>query len=154
MISDDRDREITLSEIELLKCVRSTEYRKWLDRYENERDNPFVDKAKEGYEKSLYDENVHSNAGLKKYLTYFPNGKYAEKARITISRNTQISEDNKAEFRKNLENIGCVIIFVLFAGVFILCMCNGLSFAESIATTATIAPLGYGIMKLTEQKKK
>lgn len=135
-------------EIDFIKCTTWQDYSNFCHKYRQYSNNALFIKAFERYD-DLYFSKHRSASGYEKYLQRFPNGRHSLDAQLGIYQH----EEAKAARGETIENIGCLVIFVIFAATMIICMAVGhLTFMEAIYTQGILVPLYYFINKFTAKK--
>lgn len=137
-------------EIDFLKCATWKDYKAYCEKYSGCDDNRFYQKAREQYDDLFY--SAHTSAsGCRKYLEVFPHGRHWAEAYHTV----QVAEENSKQRGETLENVGILLIVVIFVGSMIALMVGAdLTFIESLCVQSAFVPLYYTINRLTENKKK
>lgn len=143
--------EITLSEIALLKCHKSKDFKKWLDAYGHISNNPHKPIAKQKYEDAYYREH-QTLSGCRKYLKKFPNGKYIAEAQSKIPILEAKKKFRDRVWDERIENIGYAINAIIFLSVLLYpVIAEGWSIGESFMAAGALLPLYYGIRSLTRK---
>lgn len=146
-------QQISESEIALIKCTSSKDYKRWLDSYGTP-DNPFINEANEKYDDSFFAEHK-TISGYKKYLELFPLGKHAYEAQIEYDRLTLDKKARENKENEVIENIGVAICIILFLGLLLgPVIAKGWSIGESFALACSFTPLYYGIICITKSRKE
>lgn len=150
----DRKVQITQSEIELIKCVTTKDYGKWVSAHATEHDNPFVESAVSKYD-DLYFNDCKTLSAYRKYLEKFPCGKHRDDAQLKIWDLEDAQKDKEKKEDEIIENIGNITCLVIFLGVlFGPMIAAGWKIGETFAVACSLTPLYYGIYCITRKRKK